>query len=100
MSTICRNKAVCVVVSVWNVCTMAQNSTAKMVIEASDVEGAAGGTGGVVGGTVEVASGISGVGAGGTNSMIADPLTKGLPPKLYHEHVAHMGVVHIDDVSE
>ena len=35
-----------------------------------------------------------------TNSMIADPLTKGLPPKVYHEHVAHMGVVHIDDVSE
>ncbi|RVW20450.1 Retrovirus-related Pol polyprotein from transposon TNT 1-94 [Vitis vinifera] len=35
-----------------------------------------------------------------TNSMIADPLTKGLPPKVYHEHIAHMGVVHIDDVSE
>ncbi|RVX08106.1 Retrovirus-related Pol polyprotein from transposon TNT 1-94 [Vitis vinifera] len=35
-----------------------------------------------------------------TNFMIADPLTKGLPPKVYHEHVAHMGVVHIDDVSE
>ncbi|RVW25195.1 Retrovirus-related Pol polyprotein from transposon TNT 1-94 [Vitis vinifera] len=35
-----------------------------------------------------------------TNSMIADPLTKGLPPKVYHEHVTHMGVVHIDDVSE
>ncbi|KAL6331379.1 hypothetical protein AAG906_011316 [Vitis piasezkii] len=33
-----------------------------------------------------------------TNSMIADPLTKGLPPKVYHEHVTHMGVVHIDDV--
>ena len=31
-----------------------------------------------------------------TNSMIADPLTKGLPP---HEHVTHMGVVHINDVS-
>ncbi|RVW38473.1 Retrovirus-related Pol polyprotein from transposon TNT 1-94 [Vitis vinifera] len=35
-----------------------------------------------------------------TNSMITDPLTKGLPPKVYHEHVTHMGVVHIDDVSE
>ncbi|RVX07895.1 Retrovirus-related Pol polyprotein from transposon TNT 1-94 [Vitis vinifera] len=35
-----------------------------------------------------------------TNFMIADPLTKGLPPKVYHEHVAHMGVVHIDDVLE
>ena len=33
-----------------------------------------------------------------TNSMIADPLTKGLPPKEYHEHVTHMGVVHINDV--
>ena len=33
-----------------------------------------------------------------TNSMIADPLTKGLPLKVYHEHVTHMGVVHIDDV--
>ncbi|RVW22478.1 Retrovirus-related Pol polyprotein from transposon TNT 1-94 [Vitis vinifera] len=32
------------------------------------------------------------------NSMISDPLTKGLPPKVYHEHVTHMGVVHIDDV--
>ena len=30
--------------------------------------------------------------------MIADPLTKGLPPKEYHEHVTHMGVVHINDV--
>jgi hypothetical protein len=29
----------------------------------------------------------------GTDSMIADPLTKGLPPKKFHEHVAHMGVV-------
>ncbi|RVW20741.1 Retrovirus-related Pol polyprotein from transposon TNT 1-94 [Vitis vinifera] len=33
-----------------------------------------------------------------TNSMIVDLLTKGLPPKVYHEHVTHMGVVHIDDV--
>ncbi|RVW58138.1 Retrovirus-related Pol polyprotein from transposon TNT 1-94 [Vitis vinifera] len=32
------------------------------------------------------------------NSMIADLLTKGLPPKVYHEHVTHMGVVHINDV--
>ena len=28
----------------------------------------------------------------GTNSMIADPLTKGLPPKVFHEHITHMGV--------
>ena len=33
-----------------------------------------------------------------TNSMIVDLLTKGLPPKVYHEHVTHMGVVHNDDV--
>ncbi|KAL6312742.1 hypothetical protein AAG906_034897 [Vitis piasezkii] len=26
-----------------------------------------------------------------TNFMIADLLTKGLPPKVYHEHVTHMG---------
>ena len=32
--------------------------------------------------------------------MIVDPLTKGLLPKVYHEHVAHMGVVHIDDLLE
>jgi hypothetical protein len=31
----------------------------------------------------------------GTDSMIADPLTKGLPPKKFHEHVAHMGVISI-----
>ncbi|CAH9139231.1 unnamed protein product [Cuscuta epithymum] len=29
----------------------------------------------------------------GTNLMIADPLTKGLPPKVFHEHRTHMGVV-------
>ena len=33
----------------------------------------------------------------GTNSMIADPLTKGLPPKVFHEHTAHMGVVMHED---
>jgi hypothetical protein len=33
----------------------------------------------------------------GTNSMIADPLTKGLPPKVFHEHVARMGVIQIED---
>ena len=31
----------------------------------------------------------------GTDSMIADPLTKGLPPKQFHEHVARMGVIPI-----
>ena len=34
----------------------------------------------------------------GTNSMIADPLTKGLPPKVFHEHTAHMGVVLFEDI--
>ena len=33
-----------------------------------------------------------------TNSMITDPLTKGLPPKVFHEHTAHMGVVSLQDV--
>jgi hypothetical protein len=31
----------------------------------------------------------------GTYSMIADPLTKRLPPKKFYEHVAHMGVISI-----
>ena len=30
----------------------------------------------------------------GKNSMIADPLTKGVPPKVFHEHTTHMGVVY------
>ena len=34
-----------------------------------------------------------------TNSMIADPLTKGLPPKVFHEHVAQMGVLSLDDIG-
>ena len=29
--------------------------------------------------------------------MIADPLTKGLPPKVFHEHVAHMSVLQFDE---
>ena len=33
-----------------------------------------------------------------TNSMIVDLLTKGLPPKVFHEHVTHMGIVHINDM--
>ena len=48
---------------------MARNSVADMVMEASDVGGATGGTGGVVRGTVEVASGIGGTRACGTNSV-------------------------------
>ncbi|GMI63787.1 hypothetical protein HRI_000048000 [Hibiscus trionum] len=34
----------------------------------------------------------------GTNSMIADPLTKDLPPKVFHEHTAHMSVVSFEDI--
>ena len=33
-----------------------------------------------------------------TNSIVADPLTKGLPPKVFHDHTVHMGVVLIDDM--
>ena len=33
----------------------------------------------------------------GTNSMIVDPLTKGLSPKVFHEHVAHMGVLQFEE---
>jgi len=29
----------------------------------------------------------------GTDSMLADPLTKGLVSRVFHEHTAHMGVV-------
>ena len=34
-----------------------------------------------------------------TNSMIVDPLTKGLPPKVFHEHTTHIGVISFQDVS-
>uniref|UniRef100_A0A2N9HTC6 Reverse transcriptase domain-containing protein n=1 Tax=Fagus sylvatica TaxID=28930 RepID=A0A2N9HTC6_FAGSY len=33
-----------------------------------------------------------------TEEMIADPLTKGLPPKVFKEHVTHMGLVESFDV--
>ena len=29
----------------------------------------------------------------GTDSMLADPLTKGLVPKIFHRHTIHIGVV-------
>jgi len=35
----------------------------------------------------------------GTNSMITNPLVEGLPPMVFHEHTAHIGVVLIDDIS-
>ena len=40
-----------------------------------------------------VQSGLISIEHIGTNFMFADPLTKGLPPKVFHEHTAHMGVV-------
>ena len=46
-----------------------------------------------------VQSGLISIEHIGTNSMIADPLTKGLPPKVFHEHTAHTGVVSLQDVS-
>jgi len=29
--------------------------------------------------------------------MIVDPHTKGLPPKVFHDHVAHMGVLQFEE---
>ena len=29
----------------------------------------------------------------GTDSMLANPLSKGLVPKYFHEHTTHMGVI-------
>ena len=45
-----------------------------------------------------VQSGLISIEHIGTNSMIADPLTKGLPPKVFHEHTAHMGMVSLQDM--
>ena len=33
----------------------------------------------------------------GTNSMVADPLTKGLPSKVFHEHTTNMDVLRLDE---
>ena len=44
MSARCRDRALCVAVSVWNKCTMARNSVVEMVMEVTDVDGAIGGT--------------------------------------------------------
>ena len=35
----------------------------------------------------------------GTNSMIADSLTKGLPPNVFHQHTASMGVILYEDIQ-
>lgn len=34
-----------------------------------------------------------------TNSNIDDPLTKDLPPKVFHEHVARTGVIRLYDMT-
>ena len=33
-----------------------------------------------------------------TDSMIVDPLTKGLPPKMFDEHTTHMGISSLKDI--
>ena len=33
-----------------------------------------------------------------TKDMIVDPLTKGLPPEVFKEHVTHIGLVESFDV--
>lgn len=43
-----------------------------------------------------IQSGLISVEHIGTNSLIVDPLTKGVPPKVFRDHVAHMG---LDDIS-
>ncbi|XP_024027766.1 uncharacterized protein LOC112093476 [Morus notabilis] len=35
----------------------------------------------------------------GTNSMVADPLTKGLRPKVFHEHTARISVMSLEDIQ-
>jgi hypothetical protein len=44
-----------------------------------------------------VQSGLISIKHIGTTSMLADPLTKGLIPKQFHEHVAHMGIYITED---
>ncbi|KAK8263961.1 hypothetical protein V6Z12_D12G076300 [Gossypium hirsutum] len=34
----------------------------------------------------------------GTNFIISNPLTKGLPPMVFHEHTVHMGVMSFKDI--
>ena len=46
----------------------------------------------------KVQSGQVSIEYNGTNTMVAEPRTKGLPPKVFHEHTAHMGVVSLEDI--
>ena len=34
----------------------------------------------------------------GINSMIVDPLTKGVPPKVFHKHTTRMSVMLFEDI--
>ena len=34
----------------------------------------------------------------GTNSMVADPLTKGVPVSIFREHISYMGLTSYDDM--
>ena len=31
--------------------------------------------------------------------MLVDPLTKGVSPKVFHEHIAHMGISEFEETS-
>jgi hypothetical protein len=47
--------------------------------------------------TERVHSGLISIEHIDTTFMLADPLTKGLIPKQFHEHVYHMGIYITDD---
>ena len=34
----------------------------------------------------------------GSNSMLADPLTKGVPDSVFHQHITYMGLKSCDDM--
>ena len=34
----------------------------------------------------------------GTSFMVADPLAKGMPSNVFHEHTTHMGVIFLEDI--
>jgi hypothetical protein len=44
-----------------------------------------------------VHSGLISIDHIGTASILADPLTKGLIPKQFHEHVTHMSIYVTED---
>ena len=46
-----------------------------------------------------VQNGQLSIGYIGTNFMIADSLTKGLSPKVFHRHTASVGVILYEDIQ-